>query len=127
MSGVYVASRTDCAPMWRALRDYGARITSSWIDEAEVGQTADASELWERVIREVLEADRLVVYARDSDVLAGALVEVGAALAAGKPVYVLGDCPQFSKRCSFISHPLVRRARDFADAFGEHSTVRLPQ
>jgi nucleoside 2-deoxyribosyltransferase len=119
--GVYVASKTECAPMWRLLREYGARINSTWIDEAEVGQTADASELWERVIREVSQCDRVVVYARHRDNLTGALVEVGAALAFGKPVYLLGTCPQFHKRCSFTKHPLVRRAWDFVEAFGEHA------
>jgi hypothetical protein len=43
---VYVASKTDCAPIWRACRDtFPACIISTWIDEAGENETDDYAEL----------------------------------------------------------------------------------
>jgi len=54
--------------------------------------------------RGVLESDALVLLAHDKGV--GMYVELGMAIASGKPIYVVGTG---SSRTMFIYHPLVRR------------------
>lgn len=116
---VYVASKTKWAAMWRLLRENGAPIISTWIDEAEPGQTVSQAELWVRVHREIEACDRLVAFASPRDAaMTGALVEIGIALALGKPVVLVGNHRQWDKRCGFPAHPSVRRVHDFTKAFG---------
>ena len=117
---IYVASRASLPSrprMWRELRDqHGWAITSSWIDEAGEGETADYSELWDRIEREVGESDGLILFAaRDDFPLKGALVEVGIALGLKIPVaVVLAGAPflQDARSCrpvgSWLHHPRVR-------------------
>lgn len=89
--GIYIASKTKHADRWRFLRDkVGEPIISTWIDEAGVGQTADFNDLWQRCLREATTCQVLIVYREPEDVLKGAWVEMGAALAAGVPVYAIG-------------------------------------
>ena len=89
---IYIASRASIperAAEWRRFRTNGVDIVSSWIDEADEGQTADFSELWQRIWREIASCNRLVLYAEPSDFpLKGALVEVGMALAMERPIVV---------------------------------------
>lgn len=86
---IYVASRVKHADLWRDWRAKGAPILSTWIDEAGEGETADMGELWHRILLEVMECTSLVFYAEPDDFPhKGALVEVGMALALGKPVMV---------------------------------------
>jgi len=51
-SGIYIASKSKHAPQWRALRDSGVPIISTWIDEAGEGETLDWTALWKRCIHE---------------------------------------------------------------------------
>lgn len=88
--GIYIASKTRHADRWLAMRDAGAPIISTWIDEAGEGQSADLHDLWSRCISESKECDTLIVYRESEDVLKGAWVEIGAALANGVPVYAVG-------------------------------------
>ena len=91
--GIYIASKTRHADKWRALRASGTTILSTWIDEAGTGETQDFADLWIRCVREAATCDALVFYAECGDVLKGAFVEVGAALAAGRPVYIVTPYP----------------------------------
>ncbi len=100
----YTASKTKHAPKWRALRDAGVPIVSTWIDEAGEGETSDYSDLWERCIREAVSAAVCIVYREEEETLKGALVEMGAALAAGREVRWIG--PPVSM--SLMHHPLIR-------------------
>ncbi len=79
LPAVYVASRASIperSAMWRQLRADGARIISTWIDEAEEALIGCFGELWTRIEAEIREADRLVLYAEPSDFpLKGAYVE----------------------------------------------------
>ena len=88
--GIYVASRASIparAAMWREFRKEGVRINSTWIDEDGPGETDDFSQLWARIVQEIAASRALVLYAEPGDFpLKGALVEVGMALALGKPV-----------------------------------------
>ena len=112
---IYVASRASVPErpaMWRRFRDQGCNIVSSWIDQADVQETADYADLWLRVTREIHSATRLVLYAEPDDFpLKGALVEVGIALGSAVPVYVVAPGvviePSYRPIGSWLAHPLV--------------------
>lgn len=114
MGGIYIASKAIYGPEWRALRAVGLPITSSWIDESEPGATQDWPDLWARCIQEASQAQALVVIARPGDVLKGAWVEVGAALAAGVAVFGAGTDGH-----SIRHHPLFTPCADEAAAFAQ--------
>jgi len=109
---IYIASKTRHAPLWRDLRAAGAPIISTWIDEAGEGESADLNDLWRRCIVESCSCDTLIVYREPQDVLKGAWVEIGAALASGRPVYAVGlDGFTISKYQGIMHFPTL------ADAF----------
>lgn len=99
---IYTASKTVHAPRWREMRAAGWSVISTWIDEAGAGETACFEDLWKRCIGEAASADAVLLYREPGEVLKGAFIEAGAALASGKPVHAVG-CAEFS----FVSHPLV--------------------
>lgn len=105
---IYVASKVKHAAMWKAVRQYllpkNHAITSTWIDEAGEGETASYTELATRCISEIAASDVLILYCEPGELLKGALIEVGAALALGKKVAVVGDCESLSR--VFKSHGL---------------------
>lgn len=89
--GIYVASKISHAPKWKALRDAGVPINSTWIDRPFVIDPEELTDLWVYCIAEVQNADALVVYcASPEELLKGALSELGAALALGIPVFAVG-------------------------------------
>lgn len=89
MSGIYIASKTRHADKWRTVATKYP-INSTWIYEAEPGQTKDFDDLWRRCIHEASTADALIIYREGEEVLKGAWVELGAALACGVPVFAVG-------------------------------------
>jgi hypothetical protein len=116
----YVASRASLperGKMWRNLRLRGLNITSSWIDEDGEGQTQSFEDLWLRIEAEVRSAVALALYVEPGDFpLKGALVEVGMALAFGKPVLVFAPGVELNPRdCkplgSWVKHPGVMLMR----------------
>lgn len=102
----YVASKVKHAPEWRALRDAGWNVIATWIDEAGEGQS-DYYELSIRCLKEISAAEFVLLYAETEDILKGALIEAGAALALGKQVRMVGSFRNFSR--VFYQHPLVTR------------------
>lgn len=116
---IYIASKTKHAPMWRLARQLGAPIISTWIDEPD--PSPDFEMLWCRCIEEAAAADFVVLYAQHGEVFKGALVECGAALAAGRTVIQVGVCESLKagdgSDASFTSHPNWRRVEDIANAF----------
>uniref|UniRef100_A0A6M3K5D4 Putative nucleoside deoxyribosyltransferase n=1 Tax=viral metagenome TaxID=1070528 RepID=A0A6M3K5D4_9ZZZZ len=65
-------------------------------------------------IKGVLDAD-FVIFKKDNDhKYKGTWVEMGAALASGKPVYIVGHA---GDSCLFIKHPLVEQFENFNDLF----------
>jgi len=101
---IYLASKTKHAHMWRDLRAAGWPVISTWIDEAGPGESSDLSDLWVRCVAESSSAHCTLVYAEAGDVLKGAYIEMGCALAVGKPVLTVGLAPGLS----VLNHPLVR-------------------
>ena len=87
---IYVASHTKHARMWRSLRASGYPIISTWIDEAGEGESEDLEDLAVRCVNEAMDADYVILYSAKGDTLRGALIEAGAALAAGKLVFAVG-------------------------------------
>lgn len=125
LPGIYVASRASSPErpaMWRALRDAGWHITSSWIDEAGEGQTASFTELWGRIEREIRGSLGLIVYAEPEDFpLKGAYLEAGIAIGAGLPVAVVMPKVELEARSdrpmgSWIRHPGVTICRSLEEA-----------
>lgn len=124
---IYIASRASVperSARWRAFRDLGVDIVSSWIDESGEGQTESYSDLWTRIGFEIANADRLVLYAETDDFpLKGALIEAGIAMGMGKPVTVcLPNIGIEARSCrpigSWINHPSVVRNDDIRAALG---------
>lgn len=124
---LYVASRASVPErpsMWRALRDdRGWQIVASWIDEAGEGETTDLGELWSRIEGEIRRCDGLILYAEPEDFpLKGALVEVGIAIGADKPVAVVLSDPAILEPMSlrplgsWAKHPLCRSCESLDDA-----------
>lgn len=127
---IYIASRASVperSARWRAFRDSGIRIVSSWIDESGAGETDSYADLWMRIAFEIASADRLVLYAETDDFpLKGALIEAGMALGMAKPVTVcLPDVEVAERSCrpigSWINHPLVVRNDDIEAALCDPS------
>ena len=111
-NGIYVASKAKHGSEWKAMREAGWPIVSTWIDESGQGETHDWPDLWSRCVTEAANSAALVLISRGDDVLKGALVELGAALAAGIPVFAVG-ISQYSIR----HHPLVAHYERESDAF----------
>jgi hypothetical protein len=89
---IYVASKAMHAEKWRLLRARGHCIISTWIDEAGAGESGDYAELAHRCLIEACQARVTLFYCQPGEIHKGALVEVGAALAAGNEVRCVGDC-----------------------------------
>jgi hypothetical protein len=110
-TSIYMASKTRHGPRWRSLRAAGYPIISTWIDEAGVGETESFEDLWRRCVQEASTAEYTIVYREPGEVLKGAFVEVGAALASGRHVLSVG-CEDLS----FTHHALVRPCSDLGFA-----------
>lgn len=111
MKTVYIASKTRHAARWRHLREEGIRVIATWIDLPVVSDAAETfyQNLWLACIGESSSADATIVFAEEGDVLKGALIELGSALAAGKTVIQVGECASLKagdgSDASFTCHP----------------------
>jgi hypothetical protein len=122
--GIYVASKVKHAEMWKGLRQAGEPIISTWIDEAGEGQTKDYGELAVRCLSEIGTATALIVYCESGELLKGALLEAGVALASGVPVYCVGTCNSISR--VFIHHPIWHTCESIQDALAEAKAHARP-
>lgn len=108
---IYVASKLVHRDKWIALkRDHKATIISTWIFKPA---NVNLESVWKDCIHEVCLSNRLVAYREPGEVLKGAFIEIGAALAFDIPVVLLGDFDDFT----FTHHPLVSRASSIDEAF----------
>ena len=114
---VYCASKARHASWWRALRAAGVPIVAPWIDwPGNVAgcpePSADAWELhWSGCISHAADADICLFVANELETQCGALIEAGAALAAGKRVFVVSDY-----EFTFAHHPRCRSFSSIEDA-----------
>ena len=104
---VYVAGKFEDASRVRIvqadLKDMGFEISFDWTHDPEAGPTQAMNDY-----NGVMNADVVVcVFEKDYD-YCGSLVEMGIALGAGKPVFVLGNAP-VTRRNIFMNHPNVFR------------------
>jgi hypothetical protein len=95
--------------MWQALRAANVPIVSSWIDAPFNHNGSEPTpdgwrEHWETCISEAASADITLAYCRSDENQNGAFLEIGAALSAGKQVYLVTD-----HDWSWRHHPRVRR------------------
>jgi hypothetical protein len=105
---VYPASKSRHAPWWRALRAAGVPIVASWIDAPFNGTGEEPSRdawsaHWFKCISEAADADVCLFVCNEGETACGQLLEAGAALAAGKWVYLVSDY-----QWSFANHPRCR-------------------
>jgi hypothetical protein len=89
---VYVASHIRFIDYWHRVRESGIEISSSWIDSPASRNDNNAiSKLWINCFEEIRQADMVMIKAEKEDKFKGVLVEIGAALVLGKPVYLVGE------------------------------------
>jgi hypothetical protein len=116
MTTVYPASKAKHAEFWKALQAAGLPIVASWIswegNKSDAKVTRDMwSRHWESCIEQAAAADICLFVSFKGEVACGSLIESGAALAAGKQVYVVSD-----DWFSFSHHPRCRVFPTLADA-----------
>ena len=111
---IYVSSKVRHAHLWRNYRDYGGiPIISGWIDMEAPTTPEGSEELWDRCLIDIARASALFLYSPlepDDRPLMGALVEVGAAMAWGIPIFYVG----IPGRYTF--EPLMRRCHTIEEA-----------
>jgi hypothetical protein len=125
---IYLASKSRHAEFVAALNAGGFPLASSWHSwpfnrNAQEPERADWREHSERCLREAAGADVCVLYAPDAtDMHFGSLLEAGAALGAGKRVYLVSphDWPFLR------NHPRVRSFPNLAAAVTELVAARTP-
>ena len=111
---IYVASKSRHWPWWAALRAAGIPIVASWVDAGfnhAGAEPPDWALHWLKCIDEAAAADVVLMFARADENQNGALIEVGAALAAGKRVFLVSP-----HDWSWRHLPHVRRFETLADA-----------
>lgn len=117
---VYVGSCTSHARTWLEIANEwrlntGHRMICSWPDMV-VGGLGEGEYLakvfWQLDVKEVQDADVVLIYAESDDILRGALVEVGVALASEIPVVVVGSSNSYG---TWQYHPLVHRVPALAN------------
>jgi hypothetical protein len=121
---IYVASKSKHWPWWCALRAADVPIAASWID-AEFNHTGaeppDWALHWMHCVDEAAAADIVLMFAREDENQNGALIEVGAALAAGKRVFLVSP-----HDWSWAHHPHVRRFETLATAIAAIKELNAP-
>lgn len=111
---IYTASKTRHASIWIQLRKTGLNIISTWLNEFETGVGMNLKELAIQSIIEPTIADVTILYCEPEDYLSFALIEVGAALAHGRKIVVVGEGPSLSKLMA--QHPNIYHVETIEDA-----------
>ena len=110
----YTAGKIWHAPKFQHLRDtLGLPVQARWIDldnDSDFVQNRKG-DLWQLCLEDVTQSDFLLLYSEDfEEEQRGALVEIGMAYGAGKPVYAIGRCksiaPNAISDVAFTHHPL---------------------
>lgn len=110
----YTAAKIWHAPKFQHLRDtLGLPVQARWIDldnESDFVKNRKG-DLWQLCLEDVTQSDFLLLYSEDfEEEQRGALVEIGMAYGAGKPVYAVGRCksiaPNAISDVAFTHHQL---------------------
>jgi hypothetical protein len=112
LSGIYVVSKIRHADTWKQLQAQGLPIISSWINDG-VASTINFATAWPRYLAEASSAAYLLVFVEPGDELKGGLLEIGAGLAGGATIFVVGLVPQL---VSAREHPNVVEVDSVAEA-----------
>jgi hypothetical protein len=109
---IYIASKAAHRPRWRDLRAAGAPFISRWIDLGDdiADEDVNFPELWTWCIEDVKECDVLIAVVASGERLKGVLIEIGAALAFGKRIIVIGDPGR--ENGTWINHPDIEWHKD---------------
>lgn len=113
---LYFSSKVRHAAKWRAYEnDERFKLHCSWIYAGEKGDIQDWPDHWVTCVNESKEADATIFYHEDGEKVAGALIEVGAALGNDHPLYYVGDI----SLGSYLQHPHVRFCKNVDKAIEE--------
>lgn len=118
MKRIYFASKLEEASRWRALCETCKDIIAHarWLKHNKIGTPNGpeyAAKFWLEDEADIGTADAIIVFATDGQHLRGALVEAGMAIAMKKPVYVIGDHPDYG---TWRYHPGVVRVKSIDEA-----------
>ena len=110
----YTAGKIWHAPKFQHLRDtLGLPVQARWIDLKEDDDIVRnrKGDLWQMCLEDVTQSDFVLLYSEDmNEEQRGALVEIGMAYGAGKPVYAVGRCksiaPNAISDVAFTHHAL---------------------
>jgi hypothetical protein len=135
---VYCASKAGPlhVEMWKALRACGLPIVAPWIDAPlnQPGAATPSNETWRdhwhACIEAACSADVLLFYSAEGETACGQLIEAGAALGAGKQVWIVSHYDW-----TIAHHPRCRVFPSLADAVaaivaataGERARLTTPQ
>ena len=126
MIRIYTASKLRHGHMWRKICDNRSDVIlhARWLKHIPIGTPDDpmnAPAFWLQDQQDIRDSDAVLVYAEPTDMLRGALVEVGMALAYGVPVIVVGDHEDYG---TWRWHPLVHWAPDIDAAIALAKTFK---
>lgn len=114
---IYIASKACHRPLWREFREAGHNIISRWIDVpdkySEDPEGLDFTQLWQWCVEDVISCDALVCHVEPGEVLKGAILEVGVALAHNKRVILLGPRREYLNNGTWINHPGIEHWEHF--------------
>lgn len=118
MKRVYFASKLEEADRWDSLCETRSDIIAHarWLKHRRLNtpdSPDNAVKFWLENEEDIQVADAVVVYATDGQHLRGALVEAGIAIALRKPVYVVGNHPDYG---TWRYHPGVIRVWSIDEA-----------
>jgi hypothetical protein len=125
MITVAVASKARHWAWWQSLAACGLPLSSSWpwwkfnSDKASTPSPDDWRDRWEKNIADAAAADILLFLDLEGENQCGGLIELGAALAAGKQVFIV------SKNFWSVEHH--RRVRKFDDLESAIRAIKAKQ
>lgn len=83
----YVSSKLCHRPMW--LRKFPHNISCTWLAGEDNLDSDSWGPMWDKYLKEVQECTDFVMYVEEGEILKGALIEAGMALACGKPIQIV--------------------------------------
>ena len=118
MIRIYPSSLMKNAQMWIDLsKENQIHYVAQWITHFKYkdlnNNQENAVKYWVANLRDIKDCDILISYGESDDILGGSLIEIGAALAYNKRVFLVGQNEAFR---SWRHHPLVTKYDDMDKA-----------